>query len=154
MKLPSVENFASAGLLCLALLVCISVALRYLFNWPIPDTLDFSRILLGVTVFWGIALAFKQETHIQVDLLWEHLGPRARLVLMMFNQILLLVFAALFAWLVIEHVWHLVFSGKQTVDFRLPLWPFYLICVPAAIIPPALLLKRLIKNPASENYCD
>ena len=154
MKTNIVEKVAAIGLLALAVLVCASAASRYLFNWPIPDTLDLSRILLGLTVFWGIALAICKDEQIQVDLLWEHLGSEKRTLLLLLNRVIMIGFAALFGYLLIEHIWHVSHTGKQTVDYRLPLWWFYLLFVPAGIIPVYASVKALLSKTDSQSEQD
>ena len=44
--------------------------LRYLFAWSIPDAYDFCRLLLGILIFWGMAVASYRGDHITVDLFW------------------------------------------------------------------------------------
>lgn len=70
------ETTAAILLLLIALLVAGNVVARELFGTTLPDWFDGSRLLLGVALFWGIALATYHGSHIAVDLLWEHLGPK------------------------------------------------------------------------------
>ncbi len=146
MSESTLQKIAGYALLLLALLVFGSALLRYVFNWPIPDTLDFSRVLLGLSVFWGIALAASRSDQIQVDLLWDHLGPQARRLVLLLNQVLLLAFFLLFGVLVLEHVYHLYLTGKQTVDYRVPLWILYLPVLPAACLPAVLVARSMFKH--------
>ncbi len=74
----AMELFAAWLLAAITALTFTSVILRYAFNWSIPDSFDVGRNLLGIAIFWGIALAAYRGEHITVDLLWGALGPRAR----------------------------------------------------------------------------
>ena len=46
----------------------ISVILRKFFSTSIPDSYDFGRMLLGISIFWGIAATSYRGGHITVDL--------------------------------------------------------------------------------------
>ena len=77
--LSLVETLAALALLLIALLTAANVFVRYCFDWQIPDWFDGTQMLLGVAMFWGIAIATYYGNHIAVDLLWEALGREARL---------------------------------------------------------------------------
>ena len=52
--------------------------LRAFFSMAIPDWFDLSRLMLGIAIFWGIATTSYRDEHIQVDFLWEWVGPRGK----------------------------------------------------------------------------
>ena len=74
----AIETVAALFLLLIALLTAGNVLLRYAFSVQIPDWFDGTQMLQGIAMFWGIALATYYGTHIGVDILWEHLGPRGK----------------------------------------------------------------------------
>lgn len=113
------ETVAAIFLLLIALLTAGNVALRDLFSVQIPDWYDGSKLLLGIALFWGIALATYHGSHICVDVLWEHVGSRARRWLDVIAGTVTLAFLVPMAWM----VWSKVLStGTQaTSDLRLPL---------------------------------
>ena len=51
----AIEVTAACFLAAVAALTFVSVILRYLFTWAIPDTYDISRLLLAILIFWGMA---------------------------------------------------------------------------------------------------
>ncbi len=107
-----------------AFLTFVSVVLRYFFATSLPDAYDFSRNLLGILIFWGIAITSFRRRHITVDLLWNALSPRARRGLGRFDDALL---AAALAALAASAVWKARdtwASGESTYDLNLPVWPF------------------------------
>src|SRR5512146_1677385 len=61
-----IELTAAGFLAVVTLLTFVSVFLRYLFAWSIPDAYDFSRLLLGILIFWGMAVASYRGDHISV----------------------------------------------------------------------------------------
>jgi len=116
------ETVAAVFLLLIALLTAANVVCRELFGTTIPDWFDGSRMLLGIALFWGIALATWHGSHICVDLLWEHLGPTSRRWLGGAVAVLCIAYFAPMAWMVWVKVAGL--GGQATSDLRLPLWWF------------------------------
>ena len=68
--IDAIEVTAAGFLAVVTLLTFVSVLLRYFFAWAIPDSYDFTRLLLGIVIFWGMAVASYRGDHITVDLLW------------------------------------------------------------------------------------
>ena len=76
-----VEGTAGLLLLTVALTTFATVVLRKLFNYSPPDWFDLAQLLLGISIFWGIASACYRNRHILVDLVWEFLSSRGRRIL-------------------------------------------------------------------------
>lgn len=139
--LGAVETVAAVLLLLIALVTAGNVVLRDLFSIQIPDWFDGTRMLQGVALFWGIALATCRGTHICVDIVWEHLGRPARRVLDLFATLVVLAALSPLAWMVWVKVAR---SGSQsTMDLRLPLVPFYAAAAVGATVAVLLALWRL-----------
>lgn len=121
--LSATETVAAILLLCIALLTAGNVLLRDLLSVQIPDWFDGSKLLQGVALFWGFALATYYGSHICVDILWEHVSPRWQRVLDLLSTLLTGMFLACLAWMVWVKVGR---TGSQaTSDLRLSLVPFY-----------------------------
>lgn len=136
-----------AGLLLggIALLTFSAVMARWLFNYGIPDAFDFSRLLLGTAMFWGIASAGFRNRHIQVDGLWEMLPRKGKWVIDVIATVITLAFFALFAWMLQTKVVSVYASSEQTFDLRLPVWPFHALAALGILLASILLLLRLIR---------
>jgi TRAP-type C4-dicarboxylate transport system permease small subunit len=120
----SVETIAGVLLGAVMLLVVVSTLGRYLLAWPVPDSFDLSRLMLGACLAWGFAVIGLRGGHIQVDLVAEAVGPRLRRAIDVFAWGLLWLFAALLAWKMFERLGSALASGETTFDLRLPIWPF------------------------------
>src|ERR1700761_797338 len=70
-----VEQIAGGFLALVTALTFVSVVLRYVFAWSIPDSYDLSRNFLGILIFWGIAVTGFRGEHITVELFYNVL-PR------------------------------------------------------------------------------
>ena len=145
-----VEYGAAVFIALVTALTFVSVIMRYLFSAPIPDTFDFTRLLVCIAIFWGIACACWRGEHIQVDLLWAALPRRAQRLMDAAATVILFGFIAVLAWMVFRRVGEIVQSGMTTGDFLLPVWPFFAVASLglglAAIVIPAY-LYRLLKQP-------
>jgi TRAP-type C4-dicarboxylate transport system permease small subunit len=140
--LEAIETMASISLLLIAVLTSSNVLLRFGFNIQIPDWFDGSRMLQGIALFWGIALATYYGSHIAVDLLWEHLKPAAKRRV----DILATAITAAFLTPVAYMVWIKVagMGSQGTMDLRLPLQWFYGVAASGACVASLLAVMRVI----------
>lgn len=140
--LAATETVAAFFLLLIALLTGGNVLLRDLLSVQIPDWYDGSRMIQGIALFWGVALATYYGSHICVDLLWEHLQCKGRRWLDIAATLIVLAFLAPMAWM----IWVKVSStGSQgTSDLRLPLVWFYCVAALGATVAAVLAAVRLV----------
>jgi TRAP-type C4-dicarboxylate transport system permease small subunit len=120
-----VEKIAGSFLLAIAILTFGSVFLRYVFATQIPDWFDFSKLLQGIAIFWGIACICFRNEHIMVDLLWEKSNDERKRYIDLAATTVLLIFLLLMAWMLGAKVWQSVQSTQATSDLRIPIGPFH-----------------------------
>src|SRR5512144_2536907 len=82
----------------------LSVVLRNVFNYAIPDAFDFGRLLLGILIFWGIAATSYRGGHITVDLVWANVGPRWQRMIDVFATLVLLFVVAVQTYTLFDKV--------------------------------------------------
>lgn len=139
-------ELAAAGFLAVVTAITfVSVFLRYLFAWSIPDSYDFSCLLLGVLIFWGMAVASYRGDHITVDLIWGLCGPRARQAMDLFASLLTLGAMAVFTWMVGTKVVSTRADNVLTFDLHLPVWIFYLVAWVGLAASILLLVARSVR---------
>lgn len=143
--IDKVELIAGLLLGAIALLTFTAVMLRWLFNYGLPDAFDFSRLLLGTAMFWGIALAGFHNRHIQVDGFWELAPAWGKRLIDIFATAVTLGFMGLFAWMLEGKVTSVFVSNEQTFDLRLPVWPFHAVAALGIALASLLLLLRLVR---------
>ncbi len=122
-----IEVTAAGFLAVVTLLVFVSVFLRYFFAWSIPDSYDFTRLLLGILIFWGMAVASYRGDHISVDLLWSAVPPWAKRALDVFSALLTLLAMAVFTWMFAVKVIGTRADHVGTFDLRQPVWVYYFV---------------------------
>ena len=140
------ECLAGGLLAAVTALTFVSVVLRYVFNWPIPDSFDFGRLLLGIVVFWGMAAASHADEHISMDLLWASLAPRPQRIVDLVATAIAAGAMAVLAWQVFVKVGSSFASAEQTMDIRLAIWPFHAIAAIGLAVAAFFLLRRLVQQ--------
>jgi TRAP-type transport system small permease protein len=145
-----IEMTAAGFLAVVTLLTFVSVILRYFFSWSIPDSYDFTRLLLGILIFWGMAVASYRGDHITVDLLWSAAPPLAKRAMDVFSALVMLVAMAVFTWMFAEKVLNTRADHVGTFDLRQPVWIYFFIAwigLAAAVLLLALRTVRLLIAP-------
>jgi len=140
-----IERIAAIFLAIVTAIVFFSIALRAVFNFAIPDWYDFSRLTMGVMIFWGIAGASYHNRHIKVDIVWEWLGERGRRWMDIVASVIILVFLLAFSWMLIQKVHSGYLSSEATFDTRVVIWPFHLAAAFGIFSATALITIRIIR---------
>jgi TRAP-type C4-dicarboxylate transport system permease small subunit len=141
--LSATETVAAFFLLLIALLAAGNVFLRDVFSLSIPDWYDGSRLLQGIALFWGMALATYYGSHICVDIVWEHLKTPGRRWLDLLATGITLAFLLPMAWMVWVKVAN---TGTQgTSDLRMPIVWFYAFAAVGAVMAAVLAILRLVR---------
>jgi TRAP-type transport system small permease protein len=125
--IDGIELTAAAFLAAVTLLIFVSVFLRYIFIWSIPDSYDLSSLGLGILIFWGIASASYRGEHISVDLLHSAVPPRIQRAMQLFADVVTLVCLVVFTWMVAIKVLNTRADNVSTFDLRQPIWFYYFI---------------------------
>ena len=148
--IDSIEWIAAIFVGVVAADVFITIFLRYFFSLQIPDSYDFGQLLLGITIFWGIAATSYRGTHITVDLLYANVSKLWQRVMDVFATLVLLFVVAVQTWTLFDKVVTTRDSNVQTFDLRLPVWPFFALAWIgdlAAVLLIAVRTYRLILHP-------
>jgi TRAP-type C4-dicarboxylate transport system permease small subunit len=140
-----IEVAAASFLAVVTLLTFVSVILRYFFAWAIPDSYDFARLLLGILIFWGMAVASYRGDHITVDLLWSAMPPFAQRAMDVFAALVTLVAMATFTWMFADKVIGTRADHVGTFDLRQPVWIYYFVAWIGLAAAVMLLVLRTIR---------
>jgi TRAP-type C4-dicarboxylate transport system permease small subunit len=140
-----IELTAAGFLAVVTLLTFVSVFLRYLFAWSIPDAYDFSRLLLGILIFWGMAVASYRGDHITVDLVWTAAEPQTRRIMDVFSALLTLIAMCAFTFMFAEKVIGTRADHVGTFDLRQPVWIYYFIAWIGLAATVVLLTVRTVR---------
>ena len=137
------ETLAAMFLLAIALLIAMNVFLRDVLSYQIPDWFDGSKLLQGIALMWGFAVATYYGSHISVDIVWENLGTSGRRALDILSTAVTLVFLAATAWMVCTKV---LKTGSQTTsDLQLPIVYFYALAALGVVASAVLAALRVMR---------
>jgi len=148
--IDTIEWIAAGFVGIVAADIFISVLLRNLFNYSIPDSFDFGRLLLGILIFWGIAATSYRGGHITVDLVWANVGPKYQRMIDVFATLVLLFVVTVQTYTLFDKVRGTYYDNVQTFDLRLPTWPFFAVAWAgdvSAVLLIAIRTYRLIFQP-------
>jgi TRAP-type C4-dicarboxylate transport system permease small subunit len=145
-----IEVTAAGFLAVVTVLTFVSVILRYFFSWAIPDSYDVTRLLLGILIFWGMAVASYRGDHITVDLIWSAVPRWTQRAMDAVSALVTLVGMAAFTWMFAEKVLDIRAAHTGTFDLRQPVWPYYFVAwigLAAAVLLLMLRTARLVFMP-------
>jgi TRAP-type transport system small permease protein len=140
-----IEVTAAGFLAVVTLLTFVSVILRYFFSWAIPDSYDVTRLLLGILIFWGMAVASYRGDHITVDLLYSAAHRNVQRAMDVFAALVTLVAMSTFTWMMAEKVLDTRSDHVGTFDLREPVWIYYLIAWLGLASSIVLLIARTVR---------
>ena len=118
--IDAIEWIAAGFVGIVAANIFISVLLRNLFNYSIPDSFDIGRLMLGILIFWGIAATSYRGAHITVDLIWGNVGPRYQRLIDVFATLVLLFVVTVQTWTLFDKVRGTYNDNVTTFDMHMP----------------------------------
>src|ERR1700719_2558117 len=148
--IDTIEWIAAGFVGIVAANIFISVLLRNLFNYAIPDSFDIGRLLLGILIFWGIAATSYRGTHITVDLIGANVGSRYQRWIDVFAMLVLLFVVTVQTWTLFDKVRGTYNDNVLTFDLHMPALPFFAIAWAgdvSAVLLIAIRTYRLIFHP-------
>jgi len=114
---------AAAGAAIFAFILA-AVVMRYVVSAPFRFTEELSGLLLAMMVFLAMPLALVRDLNIRVTLVTGAMPRMARRVAWIASELILVAFAAIFAW----QSWNLaefhMRLGLRSEQARLELWPW------------------------------
>lgn len=115
---------------------------RYLFNRPIPGTMEISAVCMGAVVFFSWATTQRDRGHVNVELLVSHYSIRMRAAADCFTLCLSLL---LFVLITYQST---LIAIRSFEEFRtlpvleIPIWPFHaLVPIGATVLCLAFVLQ-------------
>jgi TRAP-type C4-dicarboxylate transport system permease small subunit len=139
-----VDGAAAMFLAIITGLTFLTVVLRYVFNQTLLGSFDIGRLLLGIAIFWGVAVAAYRQEHIQVDIVWSVLPRRAQGVLNLFADLVFFGCACVFTIMFWRQTMVMAASGETTFELDVPIWPFHLVAWFGIALTAVVLAVRII----------
>jgi TRAP-type C4-dicarboxylate transport system permease small subunit len=143
-----------ALLFALMILTMIDVTGRDFFDNPLPGTVEYTELGLGILVFGSLPLVTARQEHITIDIFDFLLGGRRKYVQQLVVNVLGAVITVFIAWRIFVKADELAANGDRSINMQLPLAPvayfMSVMSVAAALIMLTLALHylRLLRRPA------
>ena len=129
------------GLVAVALVIIIDVLLRWLFSSPVDGVSEIARLVAAVAIASFFPMALVDRHNISIEFLGAAMGPRARLWLNTFADVVTSLFFLVLGWQFIEFTMEMSERGETTWILgwsKTPWWTvttvFMLICIPIQLM--------------------
>jgi len=123
--LVSILMFAGGAVLALMMfLAATDVALRYIFNRPLPGTYELVEYMMAIIVPFGFVYCAHEKGHVGVDLLVERLPRKARLILGCITSFLTFGLFLLITWQNFSYIMEYYKSKQTSAVLLIPKYPF------------------------------
>src|SRR5262249_56391702 len=98
----------------------VDVAGRYLFNRPLPGSLELSELLMVFLVFGAFAVTELRGGHVDIDVVVLRLPPRLRALSESLAAVLSMGFWGAVAWRTAVHAANVGAAGETTPNLGVP----------------------------------
>lgn len=130
-------------LIPMMLLISTEVTTRFLWDRPIPGTLELSSYMLSIFVLLGIAYTQQAKGHVRVTMLTTRLPRRMRLGLDMLTTLASIFIICILAW----QGWVVGLEEKTVSDMlRIPQMPFKMLVSVGGLLLAVELIIDLIDS--------
>jgi TRAP-type transport system small permease protein len=118
---------AGLALLAILFMTVVDIVGRNAFRQPFRGTVELTSMILVVVVFLAVAHSEDMGDHITIDLVYERVGRRAKVILDIFADLFTVVVMALVSYRLYQFVLRNQQTGAETPVLDIPLWPFILV---------------------------
>lgn len=116
-------------LFIMMMFIAIDVVGRYVFNAPIPGSIDFVTVMMVLVVFPAFGYLTAQDGHVRTDILFDRLSKRWRGIFDIVNSLFSLFLIVCITWQLGARAWSIIKNppGISTSYFQWPHLPFIII---------------------------
>jgi TRAP-type C4-dicarboxylate transport system permease small subunit len=114
-------------LLGMMMLIVTDVFLRYVFNKPVPGSVEVVEFMMGAVVFMGMAYTGIKKGHIGLGFLVSKMPERRQAFVDIFNFTVSTVFFMLVSWKSLVQTIVLYKSNQTSSVLGIPVYPFLIV---------------------------
>ena len=155
---------AVAALICMLLLVCANVVMRYIFKNPIPGTYELTQSLM-ICLTPCIAVTIMAKQNVWVDVCTAKFNRIGQLIVDLITLPLSVGIIGVMSWQGFNMILKSIDKGTYSsiMNFRLPEWPFravyFIAMLMAALAALAFTIERFLQyknggTPVDQNEVD
>jgi TRAP-type C4-dicarboxylate transport system permease small subunit len=120
------NSIAGFVLVAMMFLTSLDVALRYLFNSPIPGSIEISQYMMPIVISFGLARCAREKGHVSVELLISRLSGRKKAFMNSLINIFFFTLFGLITWQSFLRAIGMITSGLKSEVLAIPIFPFVL----------------------------
>jgi len=137
---------AASALIAMMFLTGTDVTLRYIFNSPIPGSLELTEFLMAIVVGLALAHCALDKGHLRVDLVVSRLPKQVQLVLHSIASFTFLGLFILITWKTVDRAWAMFDDKIESAIFAIPAFPFVLAVAVGSAVLCLVLMKEFIDD--------
>ena len=118
---------ATCTLAAMMFLTATDVALRYIFNSPVPGGLEIVEFMMGILIPFALVYTARQRAHIGVDLVIEHFSEHVRKIISAITVFMTFVLFVLITWQGYYYIIDQYESKLTSAVLYIPVWPFIIL---------------------------
>ncbi|MGJ8581717.1 MAG: TRAP transporter small permease [Psychromonas sp.] len=139
-------------LMCgLILLLGINIFLRYFFDAPIAWSNTISRYIYIIIALVGSAIAYTQQGHARIDILYDRVGPKTKKLFDFCHYVIMMTLCVIFMVVGIQHVLTMWPVHPPIIPW-LPIGSIYLAIPVFSFLIFIYLLKKMITLISTRSY--
>jgi TRAP-type C4-dicarboxylate transport system permease small subunit len=137
-----------ASLVCIPVIAAIIVAdvfCRYVLNAPLFWAQDVTTLVLLLVFFCAQPIAFAEDVHIRMDLIYGRYGPRMRALADVMTNLVIAFVSGLFAYRMVNEMLDPFARGDTHGFLKVPLAPFRAIVAMVMVVLVLQAISRAIR---------
>ncbi len=129
------------------ILLFIQVIMRFVFNNSLSWSEELARYIFIWEIWLGSSITYREDKHIKVEFLYDIFkGEKARAVIDIIANLILLVFCVVMVWQGKNLVVSMYTRNTLSPAMRLPLWTVYLSLPVGMVAVVCRIIRCIIKN--------
>jgi C4-dicarboxylate transporter, DctQ subunit len=155
-KMNGILTFLAGGVtLFLTLLISADVVMRYFFNHPLENVDEITEHALLYLTFLSAAWVLKKGGHVQIDIIYNQLGPRLRAFLDLLNPLLGAAVCLALTWFSVDATWLAFKRGTVfATTWSLPRWPILMVIPVGSFLLFIQFLQEVYANVEKRKSCE
>lgn len=146
---------ATIAVMSIMVVTVADVLLRFIFNRPIPGSVELCQYFIVVGGFLGLAWCAIKGAHVKVDVISAILSPRVIKVSDLLNYLIALSIVPFVAWRLFNHARIVQLQKTASSNLEIPAYPFYIMAgigfTLLGLVIIGLLIKSLVTFMKNEN---
>lgn len=118
-------HILSFSLAFTTILIFVQVVMRYVFNNSLSWSEELARYIFIWQIWLGTSVSMKANEHICLDMLNNKLQGKAKIILALIANILMMLFCAFLAKYGYDLAVSMMRRGNKSVALRIPMWIVY-----------------------------